>query len=229
MKGKRISVLVMVFLLAVTMLMPTMALAETVKTKYSDGSLVVRSGPGTNYEPASWVKNGQSITVLDKGDVWSRIRVDSNGKTGYIKTKYITGSSSSQTGNVSGNCELGAVSTRYASSRVNLRKGAGTGYGIVKSLSRGTRVFIKDSQGNWYKVVTADGKAGWISKNYVSLGVSAQTTGNVNLRKGAGTSNGVIKVVPNGSTVTALAVNGNWVKVQAGSSTGWIFNRYIKY
>lgn len=229
MKGKRISILVMAMLLVAAMFLPTMALAETVKTQYSDGSLVVRGGPGTNYEPASWVKNGQSITVLEKGDTWSKIRVDSTGKTGYIKTRYIAGSSSAlPDGNMLA-YELGTVTTRYASSRVNLRKGAGTGYGVVTSLGRGTELVIKDEQGNWYKVVTMQGTEGWISKNYVADGVSAKTTANVNLRKGAGTSNSVIKVLAKGTGVTALAVDGNWTKVQAGNSTGWIYSRYIQY
>lgn len=73
------------------------------------------------------------------------------------------------------------------------------------------------------------GTEGWISKNYVADGVSAKTTANVNLRKGAGTSNSVIKVLAKGTGVTALAVDGNWTKVQAGNSTGWIYSRYIQY
>ena len=51
MKLKRIMFLTLVMAL----LLPSLASAATVKTLYSDGSLVVRSGPGTNYAPASWV------------------------------------------------------------------------------------------------------------------------------------------------------------------------------
>lgn len=224
MKGKRILVLVVLMAL----LLPALAMAATVKTEYADGSLVVRSGPGTKYTPASWVKNGQEISVLEQGTTWSKIKVASSGKTGYIKTKYIAGESS-EPGDDLFPYELGTVTTKYAASRVNLRKGAGTGYGVKERLGRGTRLFIKGEQGNWYKVTTVTGTEGWISKNYVAEGIAAEATANVNLRKGAGTGYSVIKVVPKGTDCRALEVDGDWTKVKVGSNTGWLFSRYIIY
>ena len=224
MNGKKILMLV----LLAALLLPVFAQAATVKTQYSDGSLVVRSGPGTGYEPASWVKNGQSITVLEQGSTWSKIKVDSNGKTGYIKTKSIADASVAPDNDMLA-YELGTVTTRYASSRVNLRKGPGTAYGVVTGLGRGTRLFIKETQGNWYRVHTVTGTEGWISKTYVADGIAAETTANVNLRKGPGTGNGVIKVIPNGTECRAIAVEGDWTKVKVGSSTGWLYSRYIVY
>ena len=219
---------ILLLVLLAALLLPVFAQAATVKTQYSDGSLVVRSGPGTSYEPASWVKNGQSITVLEKGSTWSKIKVDSNGKTGFIKTKYIvSGSSSSE--NILPTYELGTVTTRYAASRVNLRKGPGTAYAVVDTLRRGALLFVKETKGNWYRVHTVAGDEGWISKNYVADGAVAETTANVNLRKGPGTGNAVIKVLPDGTDCTALAVDGDWTKVRCGKTTGWVYSRYITY
>ena len=65
------------------------ASAEYVKTTYEDGSLNVRKGPGTKYEVAGWVRNGQKITVLETDGAWTKIVVDATGKTGYIKSSYI--------------------------------------------------------------------------------------------------------------------------------------------
>ncbi|MDO4740813.1 MAG: SH3 domain-containing protein [Eubacteriales bacterium] len=225
MKGKKILVLIVLFAL----LMPTLAMAATVKTQYADGSLVVRSGPGTNYEPASWVKNGQSITVLDEGNVWSKIKVDSNGKVGYIKSKYILASGTSIPEFSRTPYELGTVSTKYADSKVNLRTGPGTGYGIHTSLANGTRLFIKETMGAWYHVATMNGSTGWISGAYVSIGMSAETTGNVNLRTGPNTGYSAIRVLPEGTKCTAVEVDGNWTKVKAGKTTGWVHSNYILY
>lgn len=227
--GKKISALVLVLLMVLTAFTPLLAMAETVKTPASDGSLVVRSGPGTKYNPATWVKNGQSITVLDRGSTWTKIKVDKNGKIGYIKDKYIAGSSSSGSETLSGNYDLGSVTTKYASSKVNLRKGPGTSYGTVAAYKRGALMRINGSEGNWYLVEASDGKTGYISKSYVSLGVYAKTSANVNLRSGAGTDTGVIKVVSNGTGVTALSVSGNWIKVKAGNNTGYLYNKYVKF
>lgn len=220
MNARKILLLALVWAL----LLPALAQADTVKTQYADGSLVVRSGPGTYYEPASWVKNGQSVTVLEEGSVWSRIRVDASGKTGYIKTKYIVSSGFDPL-----SYELSTVTTKYASSRVNLRKGPGTAYGVETTLRRGALLFVKETQGNWHRVHTVTGDEGWISRTYVSAGTAAETTANVNLRKGPGTGYGVIKVLADGTDCTALAVDGSWTKVRCGGSTGWLYSEYIIY
>lgn len=226
MKGKKILGLFLALILALSMYLPITAAAEKVKTEYVDGSLVVREGPSTSTGKAGWVKNGQEITVLSRGKTWSKIKVDSTGKVGYIKTKYIVGNASSST-KVPDEYTIGRVQTKYASSTVNVRKGAGTKYGIVTALKNGAKVYILAESGNWYKVQTSSGLTGWMSKNYVTVGVSEKTNANVNLRKGAGTGYGVIKVVARGTTVTALAVDGNWTKVKAGSHTGWLYSKYV--
>ena len=178
----------------------------------------------------TYVKNGQSITVLETGTVWSKIKVDSSGKIGYIKGKYIvSGSSSSSSGWSGGTYDVGRVVTKYAKSRVNLRKGPGTKYGVVGTYGRGSIAKITGSDGNWYIVHMRDGQGGYMSKSYVAIGVSGKTTANVNLRKGDGTGYGVIKVVPKGTSVTVVSVHGNWLKVKAGDSSGYLYSKYVSF
>jgi len=59
-------------------------------------------------------------------------------------------------------------------------------------------------------------------------GETLSTTGNVNLRSGAGPSFSVIRVVPVGTKVTSegIAKNG-FLNVTAGTSTGWIHGNYL--
>ena len=190
----------------------------------------MRGGPGTEYEKVTYVKNGQSITVLEKGEVWCKIKVDSSGKVGYIKGKYIvSGSAPTPAPSSGGVYDVGRVVTKYANSRVNLRKGPGTKYAINGSYARGAIAKITGSDGNWYIVRMRDGQSGYMSKNYVSIGASGKTTANVNLRKGAGTNYGVIKVIGKGGSVTVLAVAGNWVKVKAGNATGYLYSKYVSF
>ena len=202
------------------------ALAATVKTQASDGSLWVRSGPGTEFSKVTYVKNGQSITVLETGSVWCKIKVDSSGKVGYIKGKYIVSGGGGGTGNT---YDVGRVVTKYAKSRVNLRKGPSTDYAIAGSYGRGSIAKITGASGNWYIVHMRDGNSGYMSKNYVSIGVSAKTTANVNLRSGPGTDYGIIKVLPKGTSVTVVAVFGNWVKVNVGSGSGFLYSKYVSF
>lgn len=202
----------------------------TVYVGKDGGSLNVRKGPGTDYGIAGYVKHGQSISILSEGSTWTKIKVKSSGVTGYIKNKYIVGLSSasgSSSPSSSGSYDAASVTTKTYGGKVNLRKGAGTGYASVASLGRGTVLKVYSQSGNWYKVSTKDGTTGYISKNYVSFGVTGRTTANVNFRKGAGTGYDVISSLSKGTSVTVHSVSGNWAKVTANGKSGYISMNYL--
>ncbi|MFT4213961.1 MAG: SH3 domain-containing protein [Microbacterium sp.] len=58
--------------------------------------------------------------------------------------------------------------------------------------------------------------------------VTKKTTTAVNLRAKASTSAKIIKVLAKGTKVTVVASSGGWRKVKVGSSTGWVYNKYLK-
>lgn len=217
----------------------------TVYVNPEGGNLKVRSGPSTSYSVAGYVAHGQSISVQNRGDVWSKVKVTSTGVTGYIKTKYIfgatagvvvspntssssTSSSSSASTALPSSYDAASVMTRTAFGTVNLRSGAGTGYSSVAKLSRGTKLAVIGKSGDWYKVQTSSGKVGYISATYVSFGINANTTANVNFRKGAGTGYGVIRSLSKGTTVVVHSVSGNWANVTAGGTRGYVSVNYLK-
>lgn len=55
----------------------------------------------------------------------------------------------------------------YASSTVNVRSGAGTGYAVVDVLRRGERVDVDYCRGSWC-YVNKSGPDGWVSANYLA-------------------------------------------------------------
>ena len=55
----------------------------------------------------------------------------------------------------------------YASSTVNVRAGAGTGYPVVDVLHRGERVDVDYCRGAWCRV-EKPGPDGWVNANYLS-------------------------------------------------------------
>ena len=215
----------------------SVALAETVYVSQDGGSLKVRSGPGTNYEVAGYVQHGESVNVLDRGDSWSQIKVVRTGKVGYIKTRYLSNGSSGGSTGGSGTPSTGTASTyepatimtKTLGGAVNLRSGAGTGYSSLGTLSRGNFLKVIGREGDWVKVNTTNAKTGYVHKNYVSFGVKGTTTGNVNFRKGPGTSYGVIRTLSTGTTVTVTSVEGKWAKVSANGTTGYISTSYFKF
>jgi uncharacterized protein YgiM (DUF1202 family) len=53
----------------------------------------------------------------------------------------------------------GTVSGSY----VNIRTGAGTNYGLVTTVAKGTTAEVLSSQNNWYKIKLNNGTVGWIA------------------------------------------------------------------
>lgn len=199
------------------------------------GSLNVRSGPGTNYARAGYVKHGDSIRVIEYGSVWSKIQVLRTGVVGYVKNIYITGYSAPSTPSVpstptlSGDYRLASVTTRTAFGTVNIRSGAGTSYKSIGKVSRGDRLTVYGTSGNWYQVKTADGKVGYIYNDYVAFGVNASVTANVNFRTGAGTDFSAIRTIPRNTNVIAHSVTGNWVNVSYSGRTGYVHINYVSF
>jgi SH3-like domain-containing protein len=96
----------------------------------------------------------------------------------------------------------------------------------VLSLSKGAKVKIWSESGNRYFVTTSGNARGWMSKTYVSSGYAMTTTVNVNLRKSA--NGAVIKTLSAGTKVEVISITGSWSKVKVGSTTGYVYNKYMK-
>lgn len=230
MKNKMLS-LVLTLMVALTACMPV-AMAGT-PTSFVDlpsgyTALNVRSGPGTNYSVSGWVIDGDEIDLLSIGDTWTKIQVLRSGRVGYIKNAYIddlqSGGSSSapSTPSTSGTATAG----RVTGSGVNMRKGPGTSYAKVTTLYSGTPLKLWDSSGNWYYASTLGGTKGWISKTYVATGYTARTSARVNLRQ---SPNGtLIRTLSTGTQVTVQSITGTWSKVKVGSTTGYVFSKYLR-
>ena len=137
---------------------------------------------------------------------------------------------------------------------VNLRRGAGTNYGVIKVIGTGTTVTVTDaSNSQWYKVKLSDGTEGYLFSEYLKVTsgnidsakpsatptptpapsngtVQAKTTSDLNVRKGPGTSYGIIKVIDMNVTVTVTeATNSSWYKVKLSDGTeGYLAAQYLK-
>ncbi len=59
------------------------------------------------------------------------------------------------------------AASAYASSTVNVRSGAGTGYPVVDVLRAGQRVEVEYCRGTWC-MVQKPGADGWVNANYLS-------------------------------------------------------------
>ena len=214
-----------------------------------------RSGPGTNYSSKGVIASGTTVTVTDRSNSqWYAVRL-ANGSTGYIFAQYlkVTGTSSATPTPTQAPSNDGAVQAKLTAD-VNLRRGAGTNYGVIKVIGTGTTVTVTDaSNSQWYKVKLSDGTEGYLFSEYLKVTsgdinsakpsatptptpapsngtVQAKTTSDLNVRKGPGTSYGIIKVIDMNVTVTVTeATNSSWYKVKLSDGTeGYLAAQYLK-
>ena len=205
-----------------------------------------RTGPGINYSSKGVISLGTTVTVTDTSNSqWYAVRL-SNGSTGYIFAQYLklTGNASAPTATPAPSDpanEKTAKTTEY----VNFRTGPGTNYSSKGVIPSGTAITVTDtSNSQWYAVRLADGSTGYIFAQYIKITsstatpapteapadgtVRAKTTADVNLRKGAGTNYGVIRVVGNNTAVTVTEATNTWYKVKLSDGTeGYLYAQYV--
>ncbi|WP_343338568.1 hypothetical protein TPELB_07490 [Terrisporobacter petrolearius] len=206
--------------------------------KYVDTSagLNVRKGPSTSYAKIATLTNGTKVKVITTSGDWSKI--SSGSITGYVSNQYLSSKAPS-----SDNDSNETSITKYvdASVGLNVRKGAGTSYSVITTLSHGTKVTVKSTSNGWSKI-TSGSVTGYVSSAYLSS--NKPSTGNdsnnetsttkyvdskpgLNVRRGAGTSYSVITTLNHGTKVTVKSTSNGWSKVTSGSVTGYVSSTYL--
>ena len=132
----------------------------TVGTVKVDGMLCIRSGPGTSYSVQGYYRNGDRVTITQQQTVGSITW----GKTekGWVSMAYVVLDGSGDQG---GNDQPAVEVRTVTADCLNVRSGAGTGYGVVGYLYAGTQVQILEKTTVngvvWGKIST-----GWICLTY---------------------------------------------------------------
>lgn len=151
-------------------------------TAVTTANLNMRSSASLSGSILQVVPKGTSMTLLDGSNAqWAKVRTQ-NGREGWCSRGFLTLSGVPSGGNSSAGTAVSgtALTTDY----LNLRKGAGTSYAVILTIGKSVTVTLLDnSNGQWAKVRTPNGKEGWCSKQY--LKISAAPGGS-----GTGTSSG---------------------------------------
>jgi uncharacterized protein YgiM (DUF1202 family) len=121
-----------------------------VQTVYG-GDVNVRRSASTSSSVIGSAYDGERLTLLGTSGTWYRVKT-SDGITGYIHGNYVA---------------EGIPAYTTASSGVNFRRGAGTGYGIISTLPYGTSITVLSRSANWSRVRAA-GTTGYINNSYYS-------------------------------------------------------------
>lgn len=144
----------------------------------SGSTVNLRSGAGTGYAAVGQVGKGEELTVLGSGQdtngqVWYQVQTKSGRAwiaSWLVTTETVspaTNSGSNDTTNSQTDSNVGK--TVYVTGDVvNLRSGAGTGYGQIGQAGKGDSFVVlsgsKDADGKtWYQVEMEDGAKVWIA------------------------------------------------------------------
>lgn len=106
----------------------------------------LRTGPSTAYGVLAVYPVGTSATILKAGSYWHYVRIGYN--TGYMMSQFL-----STSGSTVNPPATAAGYTAYVTSEnglgVRLRKGPGTGYGVLGLYSVGTKVTVLEHGSTW--------------------------------------------------------------------------------
>ena len=98
----------------------------------------------------------------------------SDGSTGYIYAQYIKITSATAPSAPTEAPADGTVRAKTTAD-VNLRKGAGTNYGVIRVVGNNTAVTVTEATNTWYKVKLSNGTEGYLYAQYVTV-----TSGDIN-------------------------------------------------
>ncbi|KRD88231.1 hypothetical protein ASE51_25740 [Bacillus sp. Root147] len=130
-----------------------------------------------------------------------------------------------------------AVTYKVTASKLNVRSGAGTTYGIIGSVVKGQTLSVVSKSGSWYKI-NYNGRTGYVSSEYVQAsGITTPpaesttytvTASTLNVRSGAGTNYASIGSVTKGQKLSVVSKSGSWYKINYNGRTGYVSSDYVQ-
>ncbi|MGG0461611.1 SH3 domain-containing protein [Priestia aryabhattai] len=129
------------------------------------------------------------------------------------------------------------VTYKVTASKLNVRSGAGTNYGIIGSVVKDQTLSVVSKSGSWYKI-NYNGRTGYVSSDYVqSSGTTTPpaesityivTASTLNVRSGAGTNYASIGSVTKGQKLSVVSKSGGWYKINYNGRTGYVSSDYVQ-
>ena len=122
--------------------------------------------------------------------------------------------------------EITPVSATVTAERVNLRVSPSLKSEITGQVSRGDRVGVILTDGDWCAVNPPPDMPAWVSADYVEEG--RVTADRLNVRSGPGISYGLLTRIGRGTEVEVLKEKDGWLRIPVPERTRlWISARYL--
>lgn len=216
----------------------TTSVTSTNYTGKTTANLNVRRGASTGYSIVTTLKNGTQLNVVAVSGSW--LKVNQNGVSGWVSSKYVTKNSSSSTSSGS-NSSATVQYTGKTTANLNVRSGASVSASILTTLKKDSSVSVTGSNGNWLQIEYKNGTA-WVAKDYVSKSGTADssqtataskvlyqrvTTAKLNVRKSASISSSILTTLAKGTTVDVTGTRGNWLQIKYNGGTAYVSADFV--
>ncbi|MGL4796509.1 MAG: SH3 domain-containing protein [Paraclostridium sp.] len=116
---------------------------------------------------------------------------------------------------------------------LNLRKGPGTNYSIIKVLLKNTEVEVISESNGWSNIKYGE-LIGYVSTKYIlekNIGIETikkvVNVDGLNLRKGPGINYEVITVLSRNTEVEVILESNGWSNVKYGTKNGYVATQYL--
>ncbi len=131
------------------------------KADVDDHLTLRKSASSTSQSLAEIPKDGEfTVLMVETGKKWLKVKYEE--QTGYVQAKYVT----------VGSDDGDRVCTVFCNSVLNVRKGAGTKYDVIGSVSYGTNLIVKSkktvSGKTWYEVEIGS-STGYVISTYCRI------------------------------------------------------------
>lgn len=208
--------------------------------------LNLRSGPGLDSSVIMGLSYGTVVTTSDvaangDGYQWYYVAVDSEGVTGWVASEFLA--------NGPGSTPQAPTYVHVNTDALNLRSGAGTGYGVIATYPYNTEALVTGATVaadgySWLPVRVNDGTEGWFAEEFLAPGYASApkdrvqvTDGPLNVRWEPDLDSEAFITVPTGAYGTVMdpqfvdADGFSWVYVQWDDSAviGWSATSFMSY
>lgn len=204
----------------------------------TDG-LNVRKGASTSYDKIGYLSKGAKVDIISKLDNgWYKIKYENT--YGYVCGDYVTNVKPVQANSSDENkVTYTAIVNVAQNDTLNVRSGAGVSYGILGTLTKGTKVEIIEKMSNGWSKIKYNSTYGYVNTSYLSniTPVSTTTepvietgivnTANLNVRSGPSTSSEKIGSLTLNTKVEIVSSTNGWYKIKYGTGYGYVSASYI--
>ena len=203
--------------------------AAAASTATTTEALNVRSGPGTTYAVLGTLKKGQKVTTLGTSKGWTTIEF--KDRLGHVSAQYLRQAAAPAVSTPA----VRAGSVRATTTTVNVRRGAGTSYAVLKVLATRSRVTMTGRSSGGFAEIVLGSRQGWVSTTYLKAasGLPAVVgtrvaTAALDIRSTAADRYTRIAEVKKGAKleITGVVTNGRAQVIHAGAAR-WVTAKYL--